>query len=860
MANLYCGLNYADIYEKCKEYGYVKRIKIKIEKDPRRLGKIRSYVTYSTNIEARMAYNELHDKQFEGSTVNCRLFGPTNVQEESNDYIPEEHYSGNLREDLAPTNSTKIPTYFLAIPKRTNCNIIKIHKELIRKAGMILEPNIYRFGRNILIKAANPDQGYILKNLEMDRDQNSQIQKIEPHRTFNSSKGVIFSRDLMEFTEDEIHQMCPEYVTEVRKGRENTKIITLTFDLLTTPESIYIGHFSFRVKKWRPNPMLCFKCLNYGHLAKHCRLERERCSNCSGTNCRGETCSRYCLHCNDQHRPTDRNCLRFELEREVIEVANNNHIDKGKALTQLIREHSYPNSKFNQAVKIIKDKRRYQRNLNEDRTQRSTIDLPDDGYGNNQDIHHSNDQGGHYEKKRKDNLSNLPTTRTAQNSPWPCETPETGGALTDHGNMKENIVQQKPRKTNQRTEDVKQMTQEEDNNTSISLGNQYAVLSDPIDMNDDKQDEMEMNENELITNQNYSGKEMKTKKGKPKRKERNRKEIEFKCHRCNSVYLSEQCKATHEQSAHNQNQWQNSLIYRCKYKESDHRCTKEGNYSTCITLYQYRTKDNRNIYIDGRGAIYRDPKSFRLGIMTQGDRITEEVVLNLGGRRIYCTDCRDYEFETEKCWKIHKEWFHQNPQEFDENGLRPFDHRCCPGESFCTHIMERIEDDETKIYLDEHGNKYHSIEEYRSHPLKKLTVGKRNRDELESTSPPPDGSEKRNKRGEDHCNILSEGTESQSVSALRDLFENQTKDTPPINTEENPKEPTRNNKDEKTDENKEQREGIEVDGNDIYLSQLPENVRYITDEEMRTQNLMDTVDQLEDTSRESDGTRSETEE
>ena len=659
----------------------------------------------------------------------------------------------------------------------------------------------------------------------------------------------------MEFTEDEIHQMCPEYVTEVQKGRENTKIITLTFDLLTTPESIYIGHFSFKVKRWSPNPMLCFKCLNYGHLAKHCRSENERCSNCSRTDCWRGICSSYCLHCNDQHRPTDKNCLRFELEREVIEVANNNHIDKGKALTQLIREHSYPNSKYNQTVKIIKDKRRYQRNLNEDRTQRNARDLPDYGYGNDQDIQHSNDQNRHNEKERKNNLSNLPTTRATQSLPWLCETPKTGEETpTDHENMKENIIQQKPRKTNQRMGDAKPVTQEENNNISISLGNQYAVLSDPIDMNDDKQDEVETNENELTTSQNYSGNEKRIRKGKPKRKEKNRKETEFKCHRCNSVYLSEQCKAAHEQSAHKQIQWQNSLVYRCKYKESDHRCMKEGNYSTCITLYQYRTKDNRNIYIDGKGAIYRDPKSFRLGIMTQGDRKTEELILNLGGKRIYCTDCRDYEFETEKCWKIHKEWFHQNPQEFDKNGLRPFDHRCYPGENFCTHIMERIEEDETKIYLDEHGNKYHSIEEYRSHPFKKQTMGKRNREELESTSPPPDGSEKRNKRDDDHC-ILPEGTESQSVSALRDLFENQTRDTSLINTEENPKEITRNN----TDENEEQKEETGTGANDIYLSQPPENARYITDDEMRTQELLESVDRLNDTSKESDGTKSETE-
>ena len=129
--------------------------------------------------------------------------------------------------------------------------------------------------------------------------------------------------------------MSNEKVTEVIKGKGKNLII-LKFNTLQTPESIYIDDFSFKVKKWRPNPMLCYRCYNYGHTAKKCN-NQPLCENCSRPNCRRTTCTNktQCAHCGDSHFPTNKSCLRYIFEQEVICMADNEHIDRKSAFQRL---------------------------------------------------------------------------------------------------------------------------------------------------------------------------------------------------------------------------------------------------------------------------------------------------------------------------------------------------------------------------------------------------------------------------------------------------------------------------------------------------------------------------------------------
>ena len=155
--------------------------------------------------------------------------------------------------------------------------------------------------------------------------------------------------------------------------------------------------------------------------------------------------------------------------------------------------------------------------------------------------------------------------------------------------------------------------------------------------------------------------------------------------------------------------------------------------------------------------------------------------------------------------------------------------------------MELINEKGIKTYMDENKAIYNSIEEYRTQPLKTQKEQRRNKRQLDSTTPPPpDNNTKKNKQDDDPDSTFSEGLETQSVSELRDYFENQSEDPTSISTDHNLNDPERNNKREKTDENTEEMEDRIRPRDDIYFSQTPENISYITEDEdsnIRTQNV-----------------------
>ena len=231
------------------------------------------------------------------------------------------------------------------------------------------------------------------------------------------------------------------------------------------------------------------------------------------------------------------------------------------------------------------------------------------------------------------------------------------------------------------------------------------------------------------------------------------------------------------------------------------------------------------MYIDSRDIKYNDIKSFRLGISNQKNTITDEDVASLGGKRIFCPKCHNCEFSTNKCLTLHIEFFH-NQLPF-EKGARPFDHKCLPEQHICINIMEQITENGERTYIDENKTVYNTIEEYRNRTDQHHKGPKRNKRLLDSsTSPPHEENKKKNKQSDDLNNILSEGTESQPVSVLRELFENQNASTSSTNLDTTTTDAEKSNPQEASEQNR----NMEEIRDDIFLTQTPDNITYITDE------------------------------
>ena len=96
------------------------------------------------------------------------------------------------------------------------------------------------------------------------------------------------SRDLAEFTRDEILEMYPEDVIGIYVPRRDDKsrltgplIIELEFDRDTLDPHIVNGRENFQLRMKKERPTIYKRCLQFGHPKKYCRSEKKFCGRCS---------------------------------------------------------------------------------------------------------------------------------------------------------------------------------------------------------------------------------------------------------------------------------------------------------------------------------------------------------------------------------------------------------------------------------------------------------------------------------------------------------------------------------------------------------------------------------------------------
>ena len=101
--------------------------------------------------------------------------------------------------------------------------------------------------------------------------------KVTPHRTLNTYKGVIRSRDMAACSVEEIvTELGPQEVTDalvisVKDGnaKRRTNTIILTFALPRPPKHIKAGYIRIHVELYVPNPLRCYNVKSTGTAVKH---------------------------------------------------------------------------------------------------------------------------------------------------------------------------------------------------------------------------------------------------------------------------------------------------------------------------------------------------------------------------------------------------------------------------------------------------------------------------------------------------------------------------------------------------------------------------------------------------------------
>jgi len=152
-----------------------------------------------------------------------------------------------------------------------------------------------------------------------------------PHKTLNTSKGVIRDRErcLQSLTEDEIaSELSSQGVTDVkrftaRKNNETIKLNTylLTFSSSSLPSKIKAGYNVLGVELYIPKPLRCYKCQQYGHGTRNCN-NHMICHRCGEDGHESFDCESppKCANCGGNHMASSKDCPRWLRESKIIRL------------------------------------------------------------------------------------------------------------------------------------------------------------------------------------------------------------------------------------------------------------------------------------------------------------------------------------------------------------------------------------------------------------------------------------------------------------------------------------------------------------------------------------------------------------
>jgi hypothetical protein len=238
-------------------------------------------------------------------------------------------------EEATPQASAVWPRFLIVHSKVQEKPVCKLHPFLVGETlrSRVGRPDAQRLrSGDLLVECRTRAHSNGLLRLSSIGDTPVEV---TPHKTMNSSRGVIQDQALAELSEEElVRNLKSQGVTYVRRfaskrggGEIRLPTIILTFGTPTPPTTIWGGYYSLKVKKYVPLPLRCFKCQKYGHGQKTCRQAEASCARCTKPGHSAESCTAtpLCVNCQGAHMASDRKCPRWISECRIQQV----RVEKG---------------------------------------------------------------------------------------------------------------------------------------------------------------------------------------------------------------------------------------------------------------------------------------------------------------------------------------------------------------------------------------------------------------------------------------------------------------------------------------------------------------------------------------------------
>ena len=161
-----------------------------------------------------------------------------------------------------------------------------------------------------------------------------------PHRSLNSSRGIIRHREFKFCSDEEVKEnLSSKGVVEVKRisvTRDGIKCSTntfiLTFNTSTLPSSIKIAWFNVAVEPYVPNPLRCFHCQRFGHHKDKCKCKLV-CARCGGEGHEADGCLKntQCFNCKGEHFASAKTCPKWISEKEIQTIKYTRNISYPEA-------------------------------------------------------------------------------------------------------------------------------------------------------------------------------------------------------------------------------------------------------------------------------------------------------------------------------------------------------------------------------------------------------------------------------------------------------------------------------------------------------------------------------------------------
>ncbi|KAK4887846.1 hypothetical protein RN001_004117 [Aquatica leii] len=232
-----------------------------------------------------------------------------------------------LKEILGTSGKEDSVPRFLVLKKKesdfANTSPFLISKTLYGLIGNVKE--VQKVKGELLIETVSSKQSKQL--IKCESFGGCEIEVV-PHGTLNMSKGVVYCRDLLNCSINEIKENLKiQGVVDVRriKTRRDGELIDtanhiLTFNVTKLPRVIQAAFYPLQVRPYIPNPLRCFNCQRFGHSSVNCKHDK-RCV-CGKPTHEGSWCEEpiVCPNCQGQHKATAKTCAVFRQEMKIQKV------------------------------------------------------------------------------------------------------------------------------------------------------------------------------------------------------------------------------------------------------------------------------------------------------------------------------------------------------------------------------------------------------------------------------------------------------------------------------------------------------------------------------------------------------------